>query len=184
MNDVVIASFSTHTQAEEAVKTLAGASFPMTALSVVGKGYHVDEHVTGLYNVGDRVKFWGSRGAFWGGLWGLFFGGLLMTIPIVGHVIVLGYLGAAAISAVEGAVVVGGVSALGAALCSVGVPKDSVLKYETAIKTDQFLVMVHGTPDETSRARDILSAMHPQILDLHTQTPAAPGVGRMIEAAV
>jgi hypothetical protein len=43
----------------------------MKNLSVVGKGYHTEEKVIGFYNVGDRVKFWGSRGAFWGGLWGL-----------------------------------------------------------------------------------------------------------------
>ena len=63
----------------------------MKHLSVVGKGYHIDEKVTGFYNLGDRVMFWGKRGALWGGLWGLFLGGLFMTVPVVGHVIVLGY---------------------------------------------------------------------------------------------
>ena len=48
----------------------------MKNLSVVGKGYHTDEKVVGFYNTGDRIKFWGTRGAFWGGFWGLFFGGL------------------------------------------------------------------------------------------------------------
>ena len=99
--DTVIAVFADHNAAETAVKKLTAAGFEMKNLSVVGKGYHTDEKVVGFYNVGDRVKFWGKRGAFWGGLWGLFFGGLFMTIPVVGHVIVLGYLAAIAISAVE-----------------------------------------------------------------------------------
>jgi hypothetical protein len=60
-------------------------------------------------------------------------------------VIVLGYLAATVISAVEGAVVVGGMSAVGAALYSIGVPKDSVIQYEADVKTDKFLVMAHGT---------------------------------------
>jgi len=55
-----------------AVKTLAAAGFDMRNLSVVGKGYHSEEKVVGFYNIGDRIKFWGSRGAFWGGFWGLF----------------------------------------------------------------------------------------------------------------
>ena len=53
-----------------------------------------------------------------------------MTIPVVGHVVVLGYLASTAIDGIENAVVVGGLSALGAALYSVGIPKDSVLAYE------------------------------------------------------
>src|SRR5277367_3847462 len=132
--DTVIAVFADHPAAEAAVKKLTTAGFEMKDLSVVGKGYHTEEKAVGFYNVGDRVKFWGARGAFWGGLWGLFFGGLFLTIPVVGHVIVLGYLASVAISAVETAVVVGGMSALGAALYGIGVPKDSVIQYETALK--------------------------------------------------
>ena len=110
-SDTVVAVFADHNAAETAVKKLAASGIEMKNLSVVGKGYHSDEKVVGFYNIGDRVKFWGARGAFWGGLWGLFFGGLFMTIPIVGHVIVPGYLAAMAISAIESAVVVGGLMA-------------------------------------------------------------------------
>src|SRR6202044_1844464 len=139
--DTVIAVFADHNSAEAAVKKLTAAGFKMQNLSVVGKGYQTDEKVVGFYNEGDRIKFWGTRGAFWGGLWGLFLGGMFLTIPVVGHVIVLGYLAATAISAVESAVVVGGVSALGAALYSIGIPKDSVIQYEADVKADRFLVM-------------------------------------------
>ena len=47
------------------------------------------------------------------------------------------------VAALEGAVVVGDVSVIGAGLYSIGIPKDSVVRYELAIKTDKFLVMVH-----------------------------------------
>jgi hypothetical protein len=85
-------------------------------LSVIGKGYHSDEQVVGFYNLGDRVKFWGRNGAYWGGLWGLFFGGMFVTVLVVGQVVVLDYLATVAVAAIEAAVVVGGVSALSAAL--------------------------------------------------------------------
>lgn len=155
-NDVAIAVYSDHPAAEDAVKRLTAAGFDIKSLSLVGKGYHTEEKVVGFYNAGDRVKFWGSRGAFWGGFWGLFFGGMFMLVPVVGHVVVLGYLAATAISVVEGAVVVGGLSALGAALYSIGVPKDSVIEYETALKADGFLVMVHGDASDVERAKTIL----------------------------
>ena len=48
-------------------------------------------------------------------------------------------------SGVESAVLVWGLSAFGAALFSIGMPKDSVIQYETDLKADNFLVMVHGT---------------------------------------
>jgi hypothetical protein len=171
--DSVVAVFTDHPAAETAVKKLTDAGFAMKQLSVVGKGYHTDEKIVGFYNTGDRIKFWGTRGAFWGGFWGLFFGGLFMTIPLVGHVIVLGYLATVAVSAVENAVLVGGLSAIGAAIYSIGVPKDSVLQYETAIKADGFLVMAHGTPADVARAKSILGTTNPSSLEVHNRTHVA-----------
>lgn len=52
--------------------------------------------------------------------------------------------------------IVGGLSALGAGLYSLGIPKDSVLQYELAIKADKYLVIAHGTAEEVARAREII----------------------------
>ena len=43
----------------------------------------------------------------------------------------------------------GGLTALGAALYSIGIPKDSIVTYETALKADKFLLLVHGAPPRT-----------------------------------
>jgi hypothetical protein len=166
-HETVVAVFPDHEAAEKAVKSLTAAGFEMTNLSVVGKGYHSEEKVVGFYNTGDRVKFWGSRGAFWGGFWGLFLGGLFMTIPVVGHVVVLGYLAAIVASGLENAIVVGGLSALGAALYGLGIPKNSVLQYETDLKADGFLVMARGPAAEVERARKLLAESNPSRCDIH-----------------
>jgi hypothetical protein len=77
----------------------------------------------------------------------------------------------------EGAAVVGGVSALGAGLYSMGIPKDSIVRYETALKTDQFLLIVHGTAAEVAKAKDIIETTHPAQFSLHTgETAAAAAV--------
>jgi hypothetical protein len=180
--DTVIAVFADHDAAETAVKKLTAAGFKMNNLSVVGKGYHSEEKVVGFYNAGDRIKFWGVRGAFWGGLWGLFFGGLFLAIPVVGHVVVLGYLAAIAISAVETAVMTGGLSALGAALYSIGIPKDSVIQYESAVKTDGFLVMAHGAGEEIARAKAILGTVNPSRLDVHAGEKAVEPADHLVPA--
>ncbi|MGO9741088.1 MAG: general stress protein [Roseiarcus sp.] len=170
--ETAIAVFPDHDAAEEAIKTLAAAGFAVKNLSVVGNGYHSEEKVVGFYTTGDRIKFWGSRGAFWGGFWGLFLGGLFLATPLTGPVVVLGFLATIIASAIENAVVLGGVAALGAALYSLGVPKDSVLQYESAIKADNFLVMARGTTEEIARAKTILGATNPSRLDIHRDADA------------
>ncbi|MGC3014788.1 general stress protein, partial [Enterococcus faecium] len=82
--------FVYHQDAEDAVRKLAASGFDMTHFSIVGQGFHSEEKVVGFYNVGDRIKFWGKKGAFWGSLWSLFFGGIFLTIPMIGPVMVLG----------------------------------------------------------------------------------------------
>jgi len=154
--DAVVAIFNSHTEAEDGVKALQKSGFNMKKLSIVGKDYHTEEHVVGYYNAGDRMKYWSKWGAFWGGLWGLLLGAGFFAIPGIGPVIVAGPLVGWIVGALEGAAVVGGVSALGAGLVSIGIPKDSVLKYETAVKSDKFLLVAHGDQAEVDKARDIL----------------------------
>ena len=166
-DDAVLAIFDDHSAADAAVAKLIDGGLNIKHFSVVGKGYHTEEEIVGFYNVGERMKFWGKYGAFWGGLWSLFFGGVFLTIPVVGPVVVLGHLAVIVVSAIEGAIVVGGLSALGAALFSFGIPKDSVIQYESAVKADNFLVMAHGTADEMARAKTILESSRPTRVHLH-----------------
>jgi hypothetical protein len=181
--DTVIAVFDAHSGAEAAIKNLTSGGFTMKQLSVIGKGYHTEENVIGFYNTGDRVKFWGTRGAFWGGLWGLFFGGLFLSVPVIGHVVVLGYLASIVLSGVETAIVVGGMSAIGAAMFGIGIPKNSVIQYETELKADNFLLLVHGTPEEAIRARAILGSSKPLRLDAYAGAAPA-GAARNAPAVV
>ncbi len=170
--NAIVAVFARHQDAEAAVRKLASSGFDMTHFSIVGQGFHSEEKVIGFYNMGDRIKFWGKNGAFWGGLWSLFFGGIFLTIPMVGPVMVLGHLAAMVVAAVEGALLVGGLSALGAALFSIGIPEDSVIEYEQAVKTDGFLVVAHGSADEMARSKTILQASNPTRIDLHENVKA------------
>lgn len=55
--------------------------------------------------------------------------------------------------------VVLGLSVVGAVLYSIGIPKDSILKYETSLKSNKFLVAAHGTTTEIDGARDILQGI-------------------------
>jgi hypothetical protein len=39
---------------------------------------------------------------------------------------------------------------------SIGIPTNSIVEYEMALKSDKFLVMAHGTADEVATAKRIL----------------------------
>lgn len=163
----VVAVYPSHTAAEAAVKALQTSGFDMKQLSIVGRDHHLDEHVVGYYNIGDRMKLWAGSGAFWGGLWGMMFGSAFFWIPAVGPVLVAGPLVGWLVSVLEGAALVGGVSAIGAALYSVGIPKDSVLRYETALKTGSFVLVARGNAEQAEHARDILAFTPNSSLDHH-----------------
>lgn len=156
MNSVV-AVYDTHEQAEAAIKELQEAGVDMKSLSIAARDTHTDEHVVGYYNAGDRMKYWGKLGAFWGGFWGLLFGSAMFAIPGIGPILVAGPLVAWIVAGLEGAAIVGGVSAIGAGLVSIGIPKDSVLTYDVALKTDKYLLLVHGSPDQVAHAEAVIN---------------------------
>jgi hypothetical protein len=172
--NTAVGIYETHSQAESAVKELQRSGVDMKKLSIVGKDYHTEEQVVGYYNTGDRMKYWGKLGAFWGGIWGMLFGAAAFTIPGVGAVLVAGPLVAWIVGALESAVVMGGLGAIGAGLFSIGIPKDSVVKYETAIGSDKFLVVVHGTSDEVAKAKDIMQSTKPLEVEVHHVSHAQP----------
>jgi hypothetical protein len=149
--------FNTHVEAEDAIRLLNTSGFDVKKLSLVGKGYHSEEHPVGFYTVGDKVKAWGGMGAFWGGIWGLLLAPAVFFLPGLGFVALAGPLLSALVGALEGAVVVGGISALGAALIDMGLPKDQVIKYESALKADKYVLLVHGNVEEIENARSILA---------------------------
>ena len=173
-NNSVVALFASHSQAEEAVRELQKDGFDMKKLSIVGKDYHTDEHVIGYYNAGDRVMYWGTLGAFWGGLWGMLFGSAFFLVPGIGPLLVAGPLAMWIVGALEGAIAVGGLSALGAALVSIGIPEDSVLEYEANLKAGKFLLIVHATPQEVRRAKDCLDDTQAVETTIHAE-PLAVG---------
>ena len=172
--NAVIAVYNSHAEAESAVKELQQGGFDIKKLSVVGKDYLTDEQVVGYYNAGDRMKYWGKMGALWGGLWGLLFGAAFFWVPGVGPLLVAGPLAALIVATLESAAVVAGASVLGAALYSIGIPKDSVLQYETAVKANKFLLVAHGTAEETAQAKEILKTTQPSAINDHVLENPVP----------
>ena len=126
----VVAIYDSHAGAEAAIITLQHAGLDMKHLSIVGKDLQTEEHALSFYTSSDRMKYWAGRGVFWGSICGMLFGDALFLIPAIGPLVAMGPLAGWIAGALEGAVVGGAAGGLAAALASIGIPKDSVVKYE------------------------------------------------------
>jgi hypothetical protein len=152
-----VAVFDRHQDAEGAIRELERAGFDMKKLSIIGHDYHTEEHAVGFYNAGDRVKYWGKHGAFWGSVFGILLAPAFFWIPGIGPILTGGLIGSVLMGTVEGAAVgaaiVGGTSALAAALGGIGIPKDSIIRYEADLKANKFLLIASGSAADAEQAR-------------------------------
>jgi hypothetical protein len=166
----LVAIYETHDQSEQAFRDLRQAGVEMGSLSIAARDTHSDDHVVGYYSTDDRMKHWGKADGFWGGYWKLLFGSAMFVVPGLGPVLVAGPLVAWIIAGLEGATFVRGVSAVGAGLMSIGIPKDSVLKYDAALKTDKFLLVVHDTWEAVAKAKGIIGGTQHSTYTVHGET--------------
>jgi uncharacterized membrane protein len=170
----IVAIYDTHTAAETAIAALQKAGIDMRRLSIIGKGFHTEEHALGFYTVRDRIKRWAGSGALLGSLWGMLFGSAFFFLPVVGPVVVMGPLVAWMVAALEGAAVGGSVGAIAAALASIGLPADSVVKYELEVKAGKYLILVRGGADTADRARGVLEGTGATEVATHPASPESP----------
>ena len=148
----VIAVFSDIEATERAVRRLGSEGFPRDRVSIIGRDLQSEMRVTGVVTAGDVAGPSAATGAWVGGLFGVLSGLALLFIPGAGPLVVLGPLAAGAVGAAQGALIGG---AVGAVLGHF-VAKQHLPKYESLVRAGSYLVVVHGTEDDVSRARQLL----------------------------
>jgi uncharacterized membrane protein len=157
-----VAVFADLKAAEDAVRALEHAGFEMAQLSIVARGVNEERHVIGFDTPAVREGRW----ARWGAVWGVLFGAFIF-LPGVGPVAVGGYILYLLMTTAIGA----GAGALTAALSTVGVPADAVIRYETALRADRQVLIAHGTPADVESARELLSASAAESVEIHLGSP-------------
>jgi hypothetical protein len=176
--DSLVAVYSAQADAEDAVRQLHRAGYDIRKLSIVDQGYPIEGRVVGFYDGADRVKHWSKNGILWGGTLGLLSGVALHVIPGIGPGLIADPIAVWIQGALGGAITVGALSTLGAAVYSMSLPKESVLKYELAIETDdEFLLVAHGTASEAAKARQMISVGRPDELGTPSSALGAPWPG-------
>ena len=154
--NATVAVLDSPRQVEENVQRLRQAGFDLSKLSVVAKDRHPEQQVAAHYGAGGQARYWGEQGGFWTQMWATLSGWACVVIPDTGPILVAGPLSGWIVAALENEAVFGGLSALGAALYGLGIPKDAVLRNEAAVRMDKLLLIAHGAVDEVGKAREIM----------------------------
>ena len=160
----IVAHFPSHTEAETVVRELQQQGFDMQKLSIVGKDYQTNEHVRGFLSWKDTSKAGAAGGAYWGsfvgGLFGILAGAGVIFIPGMAPLVIAGPITGVLAGWLEGTLVGGtGAAAIGGlagALGGLGIPKNEVLKYETKIQAGEFIILVTGTNEDVTQAKQML----------------------------
>lgn len=152
----VVAVFDEHWRAEETVRDLERSGFDMRMLSILGKAYRLEDHPAGFYTTGDRMRAWGGIGPFWSGLWNMLAGAAFFWMPGIGPIAAAGPIVHLLAGALEGAALVGGLSALGAALAGFGLPPHRVDKYQAELRAGKLLLVAHIRAAEIRPVLDIM----------------------------
>jgi hypothetical protein len=141
----------------EAVKELERAGFNLNQLSVVGAVTPNGRAAVACYSDGHSIRCWGERGILWNSLCSVIKSWAFLSLPGIGPMLVSGPLALWIIAALENAAIFSNLSALGATLYSIGIPKDRVQDYETALQEGNYLLIAHGPAREITRARKVLT---------------------------
>jgi hypothetical protein len=141
---------------EASLQVLQQAEFDLQNVSLLGPGDHSLGDAVAYYRIPEGIGCWGKEGLFWTGVWSLLFGWAFVSLPDLGPILVAGPLATWIIGALDNAQLFIGLTAVGAGLYSIGISRTRALRYEAALKRRMYLLVVHGTAAEVSRAETIL----------------------------
>jgi hypothetical protein len=175
MNDMgsFLAVFETCRAVEAAVKSLRRSGLNSKEISVLGTEHYDNEGVIAYYSVGCKMRYWGQGRAFWGSLWQSLSGAGFFLVPGVGPILIAGPAVTWVSCVIESALLVPGLSVVGAGLCNRGVPREFALLCESALKTDKLVIVAHGTAKEVMRAKDTVRSTRPVQIDVCVAEAAA-----------
>ena len=171
-NKAIIAVCVGHAQAEKAIAQLERLGFEVKNLSVFRKACLDEDEFVGLYTAGERLLARGCSSAFWERMWGLLGDGGLFLIPGIGPVVLAGPFIHTLVATVDSGVPVDGLSALGAAIYSLGIPRVRILNYKVAFMAGECAVLAFGSPELVTEAKTSLAAIRGVIDCDHTAAGA------------
>ena len=165
-NSTLLAVYSDHSAAEEAVKLLQKNGMKMDQLSIVGQDFKTIEQPIGFLTTGSVACDGARVGAWTGGFFGILAGAAFLIVPGIGPLVIAGPLAATLLGGIEGAIAGSAVGALAGSLVSLGFSKNQAIRYESQIKAGKFLVTLHGDAEQIEKAKKLVGANKAESVDI------------------
>ena len=166
-NYIFVAIYNTCDNGEVAIREMQNSGIDITRLSFLGRDYRAKDKLVGRYQSSDHTRYWENLSAFGDGVWGLLSSIALFHIPETGPFLAGGPVAGAIIGALEGTPAINGLNAVGSGLHIIGIPRDSILKYERAINADKYLIIAQGIEEEITKIKAIIKNTDAVEFDLH-----------------
>jgi len=154
--DTVTAICKSFDEVERTVAFLHRSEVDLRSVSTLGLAANKPTEVVGFYLSEGTFKVWGEGQRIQEDFLASRTRVGLFVLPGLGPVLSSGPFLQALADAVEGRLVVGSSSCVGAALICLGVPRIRVLRYESVLKAKECLVIYHGPTEETKRVKGLL----------------------------
>ena len=150
-----ILSYTSTEEVEKAIRKLQAEKFNLATVSIIGNGEQCEDDVVGIYTRGRNIHFHGKQEKFWEHLWQQFDGALLLVIPDIGVLVATGRIVPLLVKENED-IDIHGFSSLGVALYDMGVPVESISRYEQTVKAGNILLIVNARRIEVEHCCRIL----------------------------
>jgi len=158
-----ISIYTTHQATEHALGKLQTHGLSLRHVSILARGCLDVDHPIGIYTIDDRIHYCGLQAEFWAGLHNLLDKASFFWLPGYGPLAAVGHIVDLLLSDRQYITLHGGFSVLGSALFEMGVPRDSIVDYEQAIRSGRLLLIVHNGRDPVELACKILHSENQQV---------------------
>jgi hypothetical protein len=170
-NNATLTVFKSQADAEVAVRQLARDGYDLSKVSMVGRDADSDAHVAGYPNEDGRGSSPAGVGVSWGGIRGMLVGSGFFLVPGIGSLVVAGPLLSWIVQSMGAAPGPDKLGATAAGLHQLGIPKDSVLRCEAALKAGKVLVIAEGSAMAMILAREVFRRTPVEVIEQHVRLP-------------
>jgi hypothetical protein len=156
----LVALFPYSTQAEFAISSLKRLGFETKNISVLGRTCaNEKDAVVGLGISAESFVACGGPVSFWERMCDTLGDGGFFIVPRIGPIAIAGRFVRDFVAAVDNDAPCGALTALGSAICSLGIARENVLRYELEIQANECAVLALGTREQVLRAKAALYSL-------------------------
>ncbi|VAW97739.1 hypothetical protein MNBD_GAMMA21-2946 [hydrothermal vent metagenome] len=148
---------------EQAIDELQVTGYNFRQLSVMGGGHDMKTCLPGLYRTEGNVCLLGPQADFWNTLCDHFNGIAYYWDHDFGSLMLAGQMIDLLTHEMPNVDIVDGFSLFGSTLFMLGVPRDSIKEYESAIKAEKTLLLFHGDSKDVEHICDVLHGETQQV---------------------